>query len=238
MDGPTRPPPGPGVRARVHPHPGAAEVNPENLRFLGQGQGQGACPVPPPGQGPGPGAARAALVELMARVAHGDQDAFSALYDAVAGTVFGIVVKVVRDRAQSEEVAQEVMIDVWRQAARFRPDRGSVMTWVATIAHRRAVDRVRSAQAAANREHDAGVRERGRPFDEVSEQVEDRLERDQVKRCLRGLTELQREAVTLAYYQGLTYREVAETLQTPLPTIKTRMRDGLIRLRDCMGVTT
>ncbi|MGW5399526.1 ECF RNA polymerase sigma factor SigK [Streptomyces sp. NPDC003952] len=232
MDGPARTTRGTGVPARARPYTGAAQVNPEKLRFPGPGPGTG------PGQGNGPGSVAAELAELMARVAQGDQDAFSALYDAVAGTVFGIAVKVVRDRAQSEEVAQEVMIDVWRQAARYRPDQGSVMAWVATIAHRRAVDRVRSAQASATREHDVGVRDQERPFDEVSEQVETRLERDQVKRCLRRLTELQRQAVTLAYYQGLTYREVAETLQTPLPTIKTRMRDGLIRLRDCMGVTT
>ncbi|MET9323351.1 ECF RNA polymerase sigma factor SigK [Streptomyces sp. NPDC003038] len=174
----------------------------------------------------------------MEQVGRGDKDAFSVLYDAVANTVFGIVVKVVRDHAQSEEAAQEAMIDIWRQAARYRPDQGSVMTWVATIAHRRAVDRVRSAQAAANRDHDSAVRDHQRPFDEVAEQVETRLDSEQVRRCLRGLTELQRQAVTLAYYQGLTYREVAETLRAPLATIKTRMRDGLIRLRDCMGVTT
>ncbi|MGW1768819.1 ECF RNA polymerase sigma factor SigK [Streptomyces sp. NPDC002073] len=184
------------------------------------------------------GAGGPRLEEVMERVSHGDKDAFAVLYDAVVKTVFGIAVKVVRDRAQSEEVAQEVMIDLWRQAARYRPEHGSVMTWVATIAHRRAVDRVRSAQAAANREHATAVRDQVRPFDEVAEQVETRLESEQVRRCLRGLTELQRQAVTLAYYQGLTYREVAETLRSPLPTIKTRMRDGLIRLRDCMGVTT
>ncbi|MBT2403140.1 ECF RNA polymerase sigma factor SigK [Streptomyces sp. ISL-87] len=174
----------------------------------------------------------------MAQVARGDKDAFAALYDAISGTVFGIVVKVVRDRAQSEEVAQEVMIDLWRQAARYRPEQGSVTAWAATVAHRRAVDRVRSAQAATNRDHHQATREQQRPFDEVAEQVEIRLESEQVRRCMHGLTELQRQAVTLAYYQGLTYREVAETLRTPLPTIKTRMRDGLIRLRDCMGVTT
>ncbi|MGW5849011.1 ECF RNA polymerase sigma factor SigK [Streptomyces sp. NPDC055254] len=185
----------------------------------------------------GPDTARLRLEDVMERVARGDKDAFTTLYDAVAHTVFGIVVRVVRDRAQSEEVAQEVMIDLWRQAARYRPGQGSVMTWVATLAHRRAVDRVRSAQAASNREHDQAVRDQQRPFDEVVEQVETRLESEQVRRCLRGLTELQRQAVTLAYYQGLTYREVAETLRAPLPTIKTRMRDGLIRLRDCMGVT-
>ncbi|MFF7442099.1 ECF RNA polymerase sigma factor SigK [Streptomyces sp. NPDC008122] len=182
--------------------------------------------------------ARRDLTETMQKVAHGDKQAFSVLYDALSPMVLGIIVKVLRDRAQSEEVAQEVMIDLWRQAARYRPDASSVTTWAATIAHRRAVDRVRSAQAATDREHAQAAREHTTAFDEVAEQVETRLDSEQVRRCLRGLTELQRQAVTLAYYQGLTYREVAEALRTPLPTIKTRMRDGLIRLRDCMGVTT
>ncbi|MFJ3728467.1 ECF RNA polymerase sigma factor SigK [Streptomyces sp. NPDC090045] len=177
------------------------------------------------------------LQEVMERVGHGDKDAFTVLYDAVVATVFGIVVKVVRDRAQSEEVAQEVMIDLWRQAARYRPEQGTVMTWVATIAHRRAVDRVRSAQASSDREHATAARDRHRPFDEVAEEVEGRLEGEQVRRCLESLSALQRQAVTLAYYRGLTYREIADRLGSPLATVKTRMRDGLIRLRDCMGVT-
>ncbi|MFB6839882.1 ECF RNA polymerase sigma factor SigK [Streptomyces sp. NPDC056361] len=178
------------------------------------------------------------LPAVMQRVAEGDKEAFSALYDALSPMVFGTVLRVVRDPAQSEEVAQEVMIELWRQAGRYRSDAGSVTTWAATIAHRRAVDRVRSAQAATDREHAQAARDHHTAYDDVAEQVETRLESEQVRRCLRGLTELQRQAVTLAYYQGLTYREVAETLRTPLPTIKTRMRDGLIRLRDCMGVTT
>ncbi|MFF3556081.1 ECF RNA polymerase sigma factor SigK [Streptomyces tsukubensis] len=192
-------------------------------------------PLPCSAAGP---TGRSDLPALMQQVAQGDKEAFSSLYDALAPLVFGIVVKVLRDRAQSEEVAQEVMIDLWRRAARYRPDAGAVTTWAATIAHRRAVDRVRSAQAATDREQAQAAREHRTAFDEVAEQVEIRLESEQVRRCLRGLTELQNQAVTLAYYRGLTYREVAETLRTPLPTIKTRMRDGLIRLRDCMGVNT
>ncbi|MFE5913142.1 ECF RNA polymerase sigma factor SigK [Streptomyces wedmorensis] len=178
------------------------------------------------------------LAAVVQRVARGDKEAFSALYDALAPMVFGLVLRVLRDRAQSEEVAQEVMIELWRQAARYRSDAGSVTTWAATIAHRRAVDRVRSAQAATDREHAQAARDHRTPYDDVAEQVETRLDSEQVRRCLGNLTELQRQAVNLAYYRGLTYREVAETLRTPLPTIKTRMRDGLIRLRDCMGVTT
>ncbi|NML52464.1 ECF RNA polymerase sigma factor SigK [Streptomyces sp. R302] len=198
----------------------------------------GARPVTRPLPSDAPGArSRGDLAEVMRKVAQGDKQSFSRLYDALAPLVFGVVLRVVRDRSQSEEVTQEVMIDLWRQAARYRPVAGSVTTWAATIAHRRAVDRVRSAQSASDREHTQAAREHTTAFDEVAERVETRLESEQVRRCLRGLTELQCQAIVLAYYGGLTYREVAQALQTPLPTVKTRIRDGLIRLRDCMGVT-
>lgn len=176
------------------------------------------------------------LPELMGRVALGDQEAFTAVFEAVSGPVLGLVRTVLRDPAQSEEVAQEVLVEVWRTAARYEPSRGSVLAWVMTLAHRRAVDRVRSEQAAANREKRVALLEHTATYDEVVEQVESRLEREQVRRCLRGLTELQRQSVDLAYYRGLTYREVAELLAVPLGTVKARMRDGLIRLRDCLGV--
>ncbi|KLJ02182.1 sigma-70 family RNA polymerase sigma factor [Streptomyces albidoflavus] len=177
------------------------------------------------------------LEALMGQVAVGDRDAFTTVYDTLAGPVLGLVRRVLRDPAQSEEVAQEVLVEVWRTAARYRPAKGTVMTWVMTLAHRRAVDRVRSVQAAADREERAALLDRTPAFDEVAEQVETRLEREQVRRCLRTLTELQRESVSLAYYRGLAYREVAELLTVPLGTVKTRLRDGLIRLRDCLGVS-
>ncbi|MDT0267489.1 sigma-70 family RNA polymerase sigma factor [Streptomyces sp. DSM 44915] len=186
--------------------------------------------------GPEP-AATPDLSDLLGEVAKGDHEAFAALYDIVSGPVLGLVRGVLRDPAQSEEVAQDVLVEVWRQAPRYRRDRGSAMAWVMTMAHRRAVDRVRSAQAATDRERRAALLERTPPFDEVTEQVETRLEREQVRRCVDGLTPRQRESVTLAYYRGLTYREVAEVLSLPLGTVKTRLRDGLIRLRDCLGVT-
>ncbi|GLW72783.1 RNA polymerase sigma factor SigK [Kitasatospora phosalacinea] len=176
------------------------------------------------------------LGELLSRVVRGDQEAFAALYDAVAGPVLGLVRRVVRDAAQSEEVAQEVLLEVWRTAARYRAERGEVLPWVLTIAHRRAVDRVRSAQAAADRDRRAAAASQAPAFDEVVEQVEGRLEREQVRRCLRTLTELQRESLTLAYYRGYSYPEVAQVLGAPLGTVKTRMRDALIRMRDCLGV--
>lgn len=185
----------------------------------------------------GPASAGPDLQELLGQVARGDQDAFARVYDTVCGPVLGLVRSVLRDPAQSEEVTQEVLLEVWRSAPRFEASRGSGMTWVLTLAHRRAVDRVRSAQASSDREHRAALLDRTPAFDEVTEQVESRLEREQVRRCVRTLTDLQRESVTLAYYQGLAYREVAELLSVPLGTVKTRLRDGLIRLRDCLGVS-
>ncbi|MET8325367.1 sigma-70 family RNA polymerase sigma factor [Streptomyces sp. NPDC005181] len=177
------------------------------------------------------------LQELLGLVARGDQDAFARVYDAVCGPVLGLVRSVLRDPAQSEEVAQEVLVEVWRTAPRFQASRGSAMNWVLTLAHHRAVDRVRSVEATTAREHRAALLDRTPEFDEVTEQVESRLEREQVRRCMRTLSELQRQSVTLAYYRGLTYREVAELLSVPIGTIKTRLRDGLIRLRDCLGVS-
>jgi RNA polymerase sigma-70 factor, ECF subfamily len=177
------------------------------------------------------------LDELVGRVARGDTPAFESLYDRVAGAVYGVIRRVLRDPAQSEEVTQEVMVEIWRTATRFDRSRGSVSTWIHTMAHRRAIDRVRASQSAHDRDERIGRRDQEAPYDVVVDQVEARLEQEQVRRCLEGLTDLQRESVTLAYYAGYTYREVAEVLDAPLGTVKTRLRDGLIRLRDCLGVT-
>jgi RNA polymerase sigma-70 factor (ECF subfamily) len=167
-------------------------------------------------------------------VARGDEGAYETFYDRTAGRVLGIVRAVVRDPAQSEEVAQEVLLDVWRSASRFDPALGSGAAWVMTLAHRRAVDRVRSEQKAAEREMRTARADVA--YDEVAEAVEARLDRERVRRCLGSLTPLQQESVTLAYYSGYTYREVAALLGVAVGTVKTRMRDGLIRLRDCLGV--
>jgi len=173
--------------------------------------------------------------ELLVLVAGGDQRAFEELYGLVSGPVFGLVRRVVRDPAQSEEVSQEVLLELWRSAPRFDPGRGSALSWILTLAHRRAVDRVRSARAATEREQREGQRNHQPAFDQVAEEVEAGLERERVRRCIDRLTALQRQSVTLAYYDGYTYREVAERLSLPLGTVKTRMRDGLTRLRECLG---
>ena len=193
---------------------------------LRRGQGPTLVPDLPP-----------TLDELLQRVARGYSPAFELLYDEIANSVFGVIRRVLRNPAQSEEVTQEVLIEVWRNAARFDPERGSGASWIHTMAHRRAIDRVRSAQASADRDQRVALRDHVTPYDDVADQVETRLEHQQVRRCLDGLTDLQRESVGLAYYGGHTYREVSELLDVPLGTVKTRLRDGLIRLRDCLGVT-
>jgi RNA polymerase sigma-70 factor, ECF subfamily len=186
--------------------------------------------------GPRAGDHRSELDELLVRVAGGDEHAFAELYDRLAGPVLGLARRVLRDPAQAEEVAQEVLVELWRTAGRFDPQRGSARGWVLTMTHRRAVDRVRSAQASADRDLAVGSREHVTDYDVVSETVTTRLEQEEVRQALGELTDLQREALTLAYYGGYTHREVSELLHVPLGTVKTRLRDGLLRLRDALGV--
>ncbi len=179
-------------------------------------------------------AAAATDDELLVASATGDQTAFSELYDRIIPAVRGVARRVLRDPSLADEVAQEVMVEVWRKAARFDPERGSAPGWITTLAHRRAVDRVRSEQASRNRDERAGRRDTSRAFDEVADAVEVRLDHWQVRQALATLTERQREAVELAYFGGHTYRDVAEVLGIPEGTAKSRLRDGLARLRETL----
>ena len=176
-----------------------------------------------------------ALDGLLQRAARRDETAFAALYDRVSARVYGLILRVLRDPAQSEEVAQEVFLDVWERAGRFDPGRGTATTWIMTIAHRRAVDRVRSEQSHRDRMDRVGAGAVLPAFDLVATAVEDRAEREQVQRAMDNLTDLQRQAIELAYFGGLPYREVAERLGAPLGTVKTRLRDGLRRLQAELG---
>ena len=169
---------------------------------------------------------------LMTQVARGDSQAFEALYDELSPAVFGLARRVVRDPARAEDVTQEVFLDVWRKATRFDGARGKAKTWVMTIAHRRAVDTVRRSEAQKRQDHQAAPDEV--THDEPADALIEAEEHGAVRDCLETLTDLQLESVRLAYFNGYTYGEVATLLDKPLPTIKTRMRDGLIRLRDCL----
>jgi len=172
---------------------------------------------------------------LLRRAGRGDQAAFAELYDALSPLVYGVVLKVVRDPSQSEEVTQEVFVELWRLAARFDGTKGSAKSWAATLAHRRAIDRVRSEQASRSRQDRDANQVTQVSHDVVVAEVEATLEQVRVRRALGQLSELQREAVELAYFGGHTYREVAVLLDVAEGTVKSRIRDGMIRLRDELG---
>ena len=169
---------------------------------------------------------------MLRRVARGDAQAFEALYDELAPAVFGLARRVVRDPARAEDIAQEAFLEVWRKAARYDSDLGKAKTWVMTITHRRAVDAVRRSESQKRQELRAAPDEVG--HDDAADTVIRAEEHGAVRQCMETLTDLQLESVRLAYFNGYTYNEVATVLDKPLPTIKTRMRDGLIRLRDCL----
>lgn len=190
-----------------------------------------------PGRVTGDSAGSAAdLAALLARIARQDQSAFAEFYAQTSRRVYGLARRVLIDSELSEDTTQEVYLQVWNTADRFNPEAGSPMAWLMTLAHRRAVDRVRSEQSSTEREARYGAAMQVKDHDDVVDTVTQRLEAEAVVRCLETLTQTQQESVRLAYYGGLTYREVAEQLGVAVPTIKSRIRDGLIRLKTCLGV--
>ncbi len=176
------------------------------------------------------------LDALLRRVAQRDRGAFAAFYDATRSRVYGMVLRVLRDRGYSEETTQDVYLQVWRTAESYDPASGTALAWLLTLAHRRAVDRVRSEQAATQRDSRYGAATVERDADQVTDAVISSEERRRVTACLDGLTDVQRECIELAYYQGMTYVQVSERLSANLATVKSRMRDALRGLRNCLGV--
>jgi RNA polymerase sigma-70 factor (ECF subfamily) len=169
--------------------------------------------------------------ELIHLAAGGDRQAFARLYDMLSARAFALILRVLVDRSQSEEVLQEVFLEVWQSAARFAPNRGQGRSWLLTIAHRRAVDRVRASQSSSDRDIRAGFRDLASAPDGVADQVELKVASEHLAGALRVLPDVQQEAIVLAYYGGYSQSEIAALTKTPLGTVKTRMRDGLTRLR-------
>ena len=176
------------------------------------------------------------LDALLRRVAGRDTAAFAALYDHTSTRVYGLVARVLRDSGYSEETTQEIYLEVWRTADAYDSAKGSALSWLMTMAHRRAVDRVRAEQAGSQRESRYGAANVVRSSDVVADSAIASDERRRVAECLGGLTDVQRECIELAYYGGLTYAEVSQRLSANLSTIKSRMRDALRGLRNCLGL--
>jgi RNA polymerase sigma-70 factor (ECF subfamily) len=181
------------------------------------------------------------LDALLRRVARGDRDAFATVYDLTKSRVFGLVVRVLRDAGYSEETTQEIYLEVWRSASEYDPAKGSALAWLMTMAHRRAIDRVRSEQAGSRRESRYGAATAepvsAAAHDPVADSAIAGDERRRVAECLDALTDAQRQCIELAYYQGLTYSEVSQRLAANLSTIKSRIRDALRGLRNCLDVS-
>ena len=194
-----------------------------------------ARPVPDAPPAPAPRGPAADLEDLLHRCGGGDERSFADLYDATSATVYGLVVRVIRSPEIAEEVVQEVYLMAWQQSARFDPARGTVLGWLCTLAHRRAVDRVRQVARERDREQTYEDRRAGTQMDQTWQEVEQGVDTREVRDGLSALTPLQRQAVGLAYYQGYTYQEVARRLDVPLGTAKARIRDGLTRLRSALG---
>ncbi|MFG6413980.1 RNA polymerase sigma factor [Roseateles sp. DC23W] len=189
------------------------------------------------------------LAALMARVAAADRRAFEELYRATSALLFGVVLRINRDRDQAEEVLQEVFIAAWRQAATFDVAQGRVLTWLTTIARHRAIDSLRrKATQPVTVSRFGGLDADGVETDLLehlpSEQpapqdlLDDASRAHELHRCMESLSGEQRSSLALAYYQGLSHAEVADHLHQPLGTVKSWVRRGLLKLRTCLDQAT
>lgn len=176
------------------------------------------------------------LAHLVAQATRGHDEAFAELYDLTSSRIYGLILRVVRSPELAAEVTQETYLEVWKQSSRFDGTKGSVLAWMCVIARRRAVDRVRSVASSSQRDEQWHHATAVRDVDVVAEGVEVRFESQRVRQGLKSLSKVQREALALAYFGGYSQREVSTLLELPLGTVKTRIRDGLIGLRDALGV--
>ena len=187
----------------------------------------------------------AALAQMLARVALGDRAAFAALYKAVSGQLLGVILRIQRDRAQAEDVLQEIFVSIWRAAQGFDAARAQPMTWLTSIARNRAIDSLRRSKtevatvsALGGDDDDEGPNlvdtlpsDLGGPAEMLSQAAQARA----VSHCIGALSAEQQQCVALAYYQGLSHSEVAQHLRQPLGTVKSWVRRALMSLKDCLG---
>ncbi len=172
------------------------------------------------------------------RMAQGDQGGLAELYDRHGRLIYSLALRIVRDRGDAEDVTQEVFVQAWRQAERFDRQRGNVVAWLLIMARGRAIDLLRRRRVRPE------LIDRDEPYDVSDDapgqdvQLDWGRRADAVRQAMAGLPLLQRLAVELAFFEGLTHSEIADQLELPLGTVKTRVRQGLLKLRDSLaGVT-
>ncbi|WP_049822056.1 sigma-70 family RNA polymerase sigma factor [Arthrobacter sp. H41] len=180
---------------------------------------------------------RTRVGRLLARTAAGDQDAFAELYRVMSSRVYRLAQQMVVDSDLSQEITQDVFLQVWQKAHTFEASKGPPVAWLMMITHRRALDRARAEHTSSNRNAAYAVATYTPDFDQTAETAINRLEEQDITRSLKTLSATQRESINLAYYDGLTYQQVGAHLGIPLATAKTRIRDGLIRLKSSMEHT-
>ena len=169
--------------------------------------------------------------QAMSRLAAGDVSVIGSLYDRHARAVFSLAVRVLSNRADAEEIVQDVFSQVWSQAGRFDAARGTFGAWVLMMTRSRAIDRLRARRAGSAALAPDAVREPADPIPTQEESVITGEDADRVRGALQDLNASQRTAIELAYYEGLSQSEIAERLKEPLGTVKTRIRTGLLKLR-------